>query len=229
MTALIRNPLVWHGAVGILLILGFVFGGSVLGAAWPIVAVVVWCYVTWRLLAGRAALRLAAMQVHVLDRTPPKVPRIDGTVAAPTTAATVDPDEMAAFLGGRVIGQDAVARQLARGIYRRMAQERRGKPVFTVLLSGPTGTGKTEMAKAMADFLYGDADSLFRVDCAQRARRGRAADPDRLAQGVCRLGLLGRADFASARDAAHGAAVRRDREGGDLADGAHGQAAAVAA
>ena len=78
MTALIRNPLVWHGAVGILLILGFVFGGSVLGAAWPIVAVVVWCYVTWRLLAGRAALRLAAMQVHVLDRTPPKVPRIDG-------------------------------------------------------------------------------------------------------------------------------------------------------
>jgi ATP-dependent Clp protease ATP-binding subunit ClpC len=166
MTALMRNPLLWHGAVGILLILGFVFGGSILGAAWPIVAVAAWCYVAWRLLAGRAALRLAAMSPRVLDRTPPKVPRIDGTVAAPSAAATVDPDDMAAFLGSRVIGQDLVARQLARGIYRRMAQARRGKPVFTVLVSGPTGTGKTEMAKAIAAYLFGDENRMFRVDCA---------------------------------------------------------------
>jgi ATP-dependent Clp protease ATP-binding subunit ClpA len=166
MTALMRNPLVWHGAVGILLILGFVFGGSILGALWPILAIVAWCYVAWRLLAGRAALRLAAVPPRVLDRTPPKIPRIDGTVAAPSAAATVDPDDMAAFLGSRVIGQDLVARQLARGIYRRMAQARRGKPVFTVLVSGPTGTGKTEMAKAIAAYLFGDENRMFRVDCA---------------------------------------------------------------
>jgi hypothetical protein len=166
MTTLMRNPLVWHGATGILLVLGFVFGGSILGAAWPIVAIVAWCYVAWRLLAGRAALRLGAVPSRVLDRTPPKIPRIDGTVAAPSAAATVDPDEMAAFLGSRVIGQDLVARQLARGIYRRMAQARRGKPVFTVLVSGPTGTGKTEMAKAIAAYLFGDESQMFRVDCA---------------------------------------------------------------
>jgi ATP-dependent Clp protease ATP-binding subunit ClpA len=57
------------------------------------------------------------------------------------------------------------AGQIARGIFRRMAQERRDKPVFTALLSGPTGTGKTEMAKAVAGYLYGDPSSLFRVDC----------------------------------------------------------------
>jgi ATP-dependent Clp protease ATP-binding subunit ClpC len=166
MTTLMHNPLVWHAATGILLIIGFVFGGSILGAAWPIVAIVAWCYVAWRLLAGRAALRLAAVPSRVLDRTPSKIPRIDGRVAAPSAAATVDPDEMAAFLGSRVIGQDLVARQLARGIYRRMAQARRGKPVFTVLVSGPTGTGKTEMAKAIAAYLFGDESRMFRVDCA---------------------------------------------------------------
>jgi ATP-dependent Clp protease ATP-binding subunit ClpA len=65
-----------------------------------------------------------------------------------------------------VIGQELVAQQLARGIYRRAAQERRGKPVFTAMLSGPTGTGKTEMAKAIADYLFGAGSGLFRVDCA---------------------------------------------------------------
>jgi ATP-dependent Clp protease ATP-binding subunit ClpA len=166
MTALMRNPLVWHGAVGLLLIVGFVFGGSVLGAVWPIVAVAAWCYVAWRLVGGRAALRRAAVALPALDRAPPRIPRIDGTVTAPSTTATVDPDDMAAFVAGRVIGQDLVARQLARGIYRRMAQARRGKPVFTVLLSGPTGTGKTEMAKAIAAYLFGDENRMFRVDCA---------------------------------------------------------------
>jgi ATP-dependent Clp protease ATP-binding subunit ClpA len=166
MTALMRNPLLLHGAVGLLLIAGFVFGGSVLGAVWPIVAIAAWCYVAWRLVGGRAALRRAAMAMPTLDRSPPKIPRIDGTVTAPTTTTAVDPEDMAAFVAGRVIGQDMVARQLARGVYRRMAQARRGKPVFTVLLSGPTGTGKTEMAKAVAAYLFGDENRMFRVDCA---------------------------------------------------------------
>jgi ATP-dependent Clp protease ATP-binding subunit ClpA len=77
----------------------------------------------------------------------------------------IDPDAARRYLYSRVLGQELVADQLARGIYRRMAQSRRGRPVFTALLSGPTGTGKTELAKAIADFLYG-GNSLFRIDCA---------------------------------------------------------------
>ena len=75
-------------------------------------------------------------------------------------------DPLRAFLDSQVIGQTVVSSQVGRGIYRRMAQQRRGKPIFTALFSGPTGTGKTELAKAIASYLHGDSKSMFRVDCA---------------------------------------------------------------
>jgi ATP-dependent Clp protease ATP-binding subunit ClpA len=100
-----------------------------------------------------------------IDRSTPLPPRIRGEVVAPQTGPAIDIAEMAAYLSDRLIGQDMVSGQIARGIFRRMAQERRDKPVFTALLSGPTGTGKTEMAKAIAGYLYGDQNTLFRVDC----------------------------------------------------------------
>ena len=45
-------------------------------------------------------------------------------------------------------------------------ERQRGRPVFTCLISGPTGTGKTEMAKALSAYLLGDEKAMFRVDCA---------------------------------------------------------------
>lgn len=166
MTQLLRHPWFWPAVTGLLLIGGFFVGGTVLAAVWPLVAVAAWLAVVWQVIALRRAARVAAMPAPVIDRTPPRVPTITGTVSAPAPTKTVDPDDMAGYLTARVIGQEVVARQLARGVYRRMAQERRGKPIFTVLLSGPTGTGKTEMAKAVAAYLFGDESRMFRVDCA---------------------------------------------------------------
>lgn len=166
MTQLLRNPWFWPAVTGALLIGGFFVGGTVLAAAWPVIAVLAWLVVVWQVVAVRRAARFAAMPAPVIDRTSPRVPTITGTVTAPAETKTIDPEDMAGFLTARVIGQHVVARQLARGIYRRMAQERRGKPVFTSLLSGPTGTGKTEMAKAIAAYLFGDEARMFRIDCA---------------------------------------------------------------
>jgi ATP-dependent Clp protease ATP-binding subunit ClpA len=72
----------------------------------------------------------------------------------------------------RVIGQSVVANQIAKGITRRLAQKRKNKPVFSVLLSGPTGTGKTEIAKAVTEFLFKDEKNMFRVDCGNMAEHG---------------------------------------------------------
>jgi ATP-dependent Clp protease ATP-binding subunit ClpA len=118
-----------------------------------------------RLSLARWAAARQAMPLAPPERAPLVAPPIAGRIEVSEATRTIDPEAMRRYLASRVLGQELVADQLARGVFRRMAQQRRGKPVFTALLSGPTGTGKTEMAKAVADFLYGPS-SLFRVDCA---------------------------------------------------------------
>ncbi|MBU6234980.1 MAG: AAA family ATPase [Alphaproteobacteria bacterium] len=97
----------------------------------------------------------------------PSAPVIKGEVKAPPAAGLreIDADKLAASLQRRVIGQDIISTQLAKAVARRLAQQRRGKPVFTGLFAGPTGVGKTEMAKAVATSLLGSDKTLFRVDC----------------------------------------------------------------
>ncbi|MFK8018018.1 MAG: AAA family ATPase [Gammaproteobacteria bacterium] len=67
---------------------------------------------------------------------------------------------------GRVIGQDVIAARIARLIQQRAAAMRFNRPLTTMLISGPTGTGKTELAKSLASAVFGDEDSyLCRIDC----------------------------------------------------------------
>ncbi|HET6520998.1 MAG TPA: AAA family ATPase [Geminicoccaceae bacterium] len=161
---ILRSPWLWHGLFGVVLLVGLLTGHSVLLPILPVLAALAWIYVAWRLVAAhRTRRRAVAFAPTVPDRTRAAAPPIEGDVAAPAEAKGIDPADMRAYLTARIIGQDVVAAQLARGIHRRMAQHRRGKPVFTALLSGPTGTGKTELARAVADYLYGGG--MFRVDC----------------------------------------------------------------
>ena len=68
----------------------------------------------------------------------------------------------------RVIGQDEPINVISKSIRRaRAGLQDAKKPVGTFLFLGPTGIGKTELAKALAEFLFDDEESLVRIDMSE--------------------------------------------------------------
>jgi ATP-dependent Clp protease ATP-binding subunit ClpC len=77
----------------------------------------------------------------------------------------LDPSEVEATFAARVIGQPAATRAAADVVIKvRTGLSDPGRPVSVMLFTGPTGTGKTELATAIAEYLYGDQSRLVRVD-----------------------------------------------------------------
>lgn len=67
----------------------------------------------------------------------------------------------------RVKGQDQVIKDVCQLITLEWYKNERRRPVANLLFLGPTGTGKTELAKAIASFLYQDEKALLRFDCSE--------------------------------------------------------------
>ncbi|MBI2879611.1 MAG: ATP-dependent Clp protease ATP-binding subunit, partial [Candidatus Rokubacteria bacterium] len=68
----------------------------------------------------------------------------------------------------RIIGQDNALRAVARAIRRSRAGLKDAKrPVGSFVFLGPTGVGKTELARALAEFLFGDENALIRIDMSE--------------------------------------------------------------
>jgi ATP-dependent Clp protease ATP-binding subunit ClpC len=73
-------------------------------------------------------------------------------------------------LSGSVIGQPASVRSISQAVKKAaVGLKDPRKPVGVFLLVGPTGTGKTEMAKALTHHLYGSLAHLVRIDCSEYA------------------------------------------------------------
>ncbi len=76
--------------------------------------------------------------------------------------------ELDKVLHQRVVGQneavDAVARAIRRG---RVGLKDPNRPIGSFLFLGPTGVGKTELSKALAEAMFGDEDALIRVDMSE--------------------------------------------------------------
>jgi ATP-dependent Clp protease ATP-binding subunit ClpC len=71
-------------------------------------------------------------------------------------------------LHASVVGQDEAIRAIARAIRRSRAGLKDPKrPIGSFIFSGPTGVGKTELARALAKFLFSDASALIRVDMSE--------------------------------------------------------------
>lgn len=67
----------------------------------------------------------------------------------------------------KVKGQDSVIKDVCKLITLEWFKGERRRPVANLLFLGPTGTGKTELAKAIASFLYEDEKALLRFDCSE--------------------------------------------------------------
>ena len=75
---------------------------------------------------------------------------------------------MEEFLGQRVIGQDDAVRTVSDAVRRsRAGIADPNRPTGSFLFLGPTGVGKTELAKALADFLFDDERAMVRIDMSE--------------------------------------------------------------
>ena len=75
------------------------------------------------------------------------------------------------FLGERVIGHDEVLDSVADVIQRNSAGFASKRPIGSFLFLGPSGVGKTETAKVLADFLFCSKDAMTRIDMSELMER----------------------------------------------------------
>ncbi|OLY94432.1 ATP-dependent Clp protease ATP-binding subunit ClpA [Cnuella takakiae] len=75
---------------------------------------------------------------------------------------------MDAFLKRRVVGQDYAVKALCDAILEsRSGLNKKGQPIGSFFFLGPTGTGKTELAKSLAEFLFLDEKAMIRFDMSE--------------------------------------------------------------
>ena len=94
----------------------------------------------------------------------------------PTTGAIfLDPDrnsargqEFAEGLRARIVGQERAVRQMS-SLYQIFlaGMNPLNRPIGTMLFLGPTGSGKTRVVEAAAEVLFGDANAVVKIDCAE--------------------------------------------------------------
>ncbi len=80
--------------------------------------------------------------------------------------------QMENFLHGRVVGQQEAIVTISKAVRRARAGLKDPKrPIGSFIFLGPTGVGKTELAKTLAEFMFGSEDSLIKIDMSEFQER----------------------------------------------------------
>ena len=76
--------------------------------------------------------------------------------------------KLESVLHQRVIGQEEAVKAVARAVKRgRVGLKDPKRPIGSFLFLGPTGVGKTELSKALAEAMFGNEESMIRVDMSE--------------------------------------------------------------
>ena len=97
---------------------------------------------------------------------------VSGWTGVPVTSLTEDEStrlmKMEEILHKRVVGQDEAVSAVARAIRRgRVGLKDPKRPIGSFLFLGPTGVGKTELCKALAEAVFGDENAMIRIDMSE--------------------------------------------------------------
>ena len=101
---------------------------------------------------------------------------VAGWTGIPVTRLTEDEGarllRMEDTLHERVVGQDEAVKAVARAIRRgRVGLKDPKRPIGSFLFLGPTGVGKTELCKALAEAMFGDENAMIRIDMSEYMER----------------------------------------------------------
>lgn len=136
-------------------------------------------YIADRLLPGKAIDLLSETAVEVRRRGAGSVLRdedvmevITEKTGIPLTSINANEAEkllnLEENLHSRVIGQEQAVKSVASAIRRvRVGIKQQNRPIGTFLFLGPTGVGKTELAKALSEVYYGDENAMIRLDMSE--------------------------------------------------------------
>ena len=125
--------------------------------------------------------------------TPRTSPRSSASwTGIPVVAAAGGRDREARAPGGAPAPARDRPGRGGRGRGRRVRRSRAGlqdpnRPIGSFLFLGPTGVGKTELARALAEFLFDDEDAMVRIDMSEYMEKHSVSPPDRRASGLRRL------------------------------------------
>ena len=61
------------------------------------------------------------------------------------------------------------------------------RPIGSFIFLGPTGVGKTELARALAEAMFGDEDAMIRIDMSEYMEKHSTSRLARFTAGICRL------------------------------------------
>jgi hypothetical protein len=133
-------------------------------------------YVTYSAYPGRPLRFLKALLEDHAERqiitSEDVISRFSGETGMPLFLLSrnipIDLDETRQWFSQRIIGQGAAV-DLTVGLVATIQADltRRGKPIASLLFIGPTGVGKTEMARRLAEFLFGNSNRMIRFDMSE--------------------------------------------------------------